>query len=1124
LTEGDEESETRITGLMTETERSFWRPVVSITAAAVLTGALWTLVPDRLSISTGVVSSLIFNGLDVLRYDYAYYFIAFLFPLIAIGLLWLLARKGPLRYQGGDRPALWPLTTVTELGVGEATPSFDKPRAEDSSGRPDSSELHPASTDAGADQRPAGFTLIGAIWAAARIGLPMTTIVIELVIARSPSLPHGRAFQAGAAGTYVVVVALLALGFRAIDRRGAHADRAIAPAFPLSLARANSLAAIVVVPLLYLISRSTTVGIGSEARLVHYPWLPLWLVGLLTLAALLVWFRRDRRSETPDDLLGLEAGMLTWVVGPVLLFLVVAAFPGALGPFQAFDDAHFLAGPQLVFQHGLFPWKDIYLLHGLLADLLDGKIGMILFGNTRWGANAGLSLLVNPANWIVLYLFAAYFCRKNRLLLVGLTVAMACGLVQGNSLRFLLFPIFLITFDAVLRRPTWRRCWLFMATLVVGIILSPEEALFAPCLLVPLVVFEAAGRSRGQSISTSLPRTWRCAIAGAALSVAWFALLAGTGSLLAFFDYFRVFSSGYGLEGRVPTQWDLATQLMLTFAWAIPVVLWLATVWRVVRKLRLRQAWAVTDWVMVAAAAMSAIYYPQALDRADAAHVYQSFWVSVPLLILWSVEVLTVADRAIRSALRRLPTTGPTLRMVGLPQSRHLASFAAVVAIVIGTAGQAQTIPFVVGQVAPDFHPTVPLGASSALPRLGYTVPGSVDTVQIRQLGAMLSRYAGPTAPVFDYANEPGIVYYLLNRIPGTRYTHVDEAQTPAAQQQVVAELQKSRPPVVVFSNTTFGLLSYDGIPQALRSYAVSTYLYAHYRPLLDARGQLLLLRDDLYASAPPVPPGFRTTDLYFDTSSCTFGDIPDYLALPANIATLPHVRVPVTLGTTRLTTTVTGWAVDTAAKAPAIRILAVADGHVVASAAPSLARPDVAESLHDPAARQSGFTMAIPVSRQERPELFALNADGSVSPLPPTPGAESKLLGRTPLTTVVTQDGVVHQVVGGGALSGIDVATRALNTLITLHLPGNVTSTSYYWLELNGSHPLGTSSFALTDRLGAPPGHSIEFNTLPRVGRHVYVGAGSCLQWHGYGGNHQLYLQSTGSRPASDFSVTLVK
>ncbi len=383
--------------------------------------------------------------------------------------------------------------------------------------------------------------------------------------------------------------------------------------------------------------------------------------------------------------------------------------------------------------------------HGLLADLFDGKIGMILFGNTRWGANAGLSLLVDPANWIVLYCFAAYFCRKNRLLLVGLTVAIACGLVQGNSPRFLLLPIFLITFDAVLRQPTWRRCWLFMATLVIGIMVTPEQVIFAPCLLIPLVLFEAAGRSREQSISTSFPRTWRCAIAGAALSLAWFILLAGTGSLLAFFDYFRVFSSGYGLEGRVPTQWALTTQLMATFAWGIPLVLWLATLWRVATKLRLRQVWAVTDWVMVAAAAMSAIYYPQALDRADIAHVYQSFWVSVPLLILWSIEVLTVADRAFRSALRRLATKGSAFQVIGIPQLRHVATFAALVAVIAGTTGQVHTIPFVLPRGPNQISSAVPIDAQSAVPRLGYTVPGSVDTAQISELETMLDRYAGPT-------------------------------------------------------------------------------------------------------------------------------------------------------------------------------------------------------------------------------------------------------------------------------------------------------------------------------------------------------------------------------------------
>jgi len=1109
---------------MTETDKSVLRLVLSIAGAAVLTGALWTLVPDQLSISTDAVSSLIFGHLDLLRYDYGYYFIAFLFPLIAMGLYWLLAWKGPLRYGGGDRPDLLPLTTDLELGLGEATPLLERRSEKVTSARPDPSILTGGAMDTSSDERPAGITVIGTIWATARIALPMATIVLELVVARSPNLPHGRPFELLAAFTYAIAVVILALGFRAIAHRGARSNRTSDSTFRVSLARANSLLAIAVVPLLYLISRSTTVGIGSQAHLIHYPWLPLWLVGLLTFACLLVWIISDRKPKDRDDRLAVEPGTLTWVVGPVLLFLVVASFPGALGAFRGFDDSHFLAGPQLVFQHGLFPWRDIYLLHGLLADLFDGKIGMVVFGNTRWGANAGLSLIVGPINWLALYFFAAYFCRRNRLILVGLAVAIACGLIQGNSPRFLLLPIFFVTFDAVLRQPSWRRCWLFMSTLIIGVIVSPEQALFAPCLLIPLVVFEALGRSRGQPISTSFVRTRRCAIAGAILSIAWLTMLAGTGSLVAFFDYFRVFSSGYGLEGREPTQWVLQTQLIVTFAWAIPVVLWLATVWRVVTKLRLRRVWAVTDWVMVAAAAVSAIYYPQALARADIGHVYESFWVSVPLLILWSIELLSVADRAIRSTLRHLPTGGSVFQRTGIPQSRHVATFAVLLAIIAGTAGRVPTISFVLGQVPANFHPVVPVSALSTVPRLGYTVPGSVDTVQIGELEAMLDRYAGPTAPVFDYSNEPGIVYYLLDRTTGTRYSHVDEVQTQSAQQEVVAELQRSRPPVVIFSNNTFGLLSYDGIPQALRSYAVSIYLYNHYRPLLDARGQLLLLRNDLFASAPAVPPGFGTTDLYFDTPSCTFGDIPNYFALPANISMLPRVRIPLTRGIPSLTTTVTGWAVDSVTRAPARQVLAVVGGHVIASSVPALARSDVAEALHDPSALKSGFTMSIPVSRSERPELFALNGDGSVSPLAVPPKSPGAILGETPSTTVVTADGKVHPIGEKAAVGGIEGATRTLTTLITLHLPRTITSTSYYWLELSGSDPHGVSSFALTDEIGAPPGHSIAFEMLPRAKGHIYVGAGSCLQWQGYGGAHQLYLQSSGNVPPPHFSVTLVK
>ena len=51
------------------------------------------------------------------------------------------------------------------------------------------------------------------------------------------------------------------------------------------MSRANAVAALGVIPLLYLASRGTTVAVGS-ADVVRYPWFPLWLAIALTLIAL----------------------------------------------------------------------------------------------------------------------------------------------------------------------------------------------------------------------------------------------------------------------------------------------------------------------------------------------------------------------------------------------------------------------------------------------------------------------------------------------------------------------------------------------------------------------------------------------------------------------------------------------------------------------------------------------------------------------------------------------------------------------------------------------------------------------------------------------------------------------
>ena len=126
----------------------------------------------------------------------------------------------------------------------------------------------------------------------------------------------------------------------------------------------------------------------------------------------------------------------------------------------------------------------------------------------------------------------------------------------------------------------------------------------------------------------------------------------------------------------------------MTFDWTLPTVLLLATIWRVVSKLRTRSPWEVREWVMVSAAMCTAVYFPQALDRADPGHVFLSYAIAVPLLILWVIDLLDRGDRNLR---RVLPSWSAM---------RHVATGAAVVAVLLATTGCARIYEHGVGRVA----------------------------------------------------------------------------------------------------------------------------------------------------------------------------------------------------------------------------------------------------------------------------------------------------------------------------------------------------------------------------------------------------------------------------------------
>ena len=282
-----------------------------------------------------------------------------------------------------------------------------------------------------------------------------------------------------------------------------------------------------------------------------------------------------------------------------LLLVLIARLAGPLDlTFGAFDQAQSLASAQLTFGHGLFPWRDLYVIHGVFGDILSGQLGMSVFQASRWGSASGFTLFLIPLLWVSLYVFTAYFARRNRLVAGALVVVAVLWLTGGRLgggglllstdvtkyaqgfFRFAFLPLVLILFDQTIRRRSRAWCAGFMAALVAQAILVPETALMAAGILLTLIAFEWLSRAPATGWASSMMRTWWCAGFGALYVVAWVIFLVATGSLRGFVDYYIIFGPGHTLSGAEPGWW-IGVQLGPTVEFVLPVVLLVLTTLRV---------------------------------------------------------------------------------------------------------------------------------------------------------------------------------------------------------------------------------------------------------------------------------------------------------------------------------------------------------------------------------------------------------------------------------------------------------------------------------------------------------------------------------------------------------------
>ena len=548
----------------------------------------------------------------------------------------------------------------------------------------------------------------------------------------------------------------------------------------------------------------------------------------------------------------------------------------------------------------------------------------------------------------------------------------------------MLTPAVLVVLAATLGRNSARWCIGLMTMLFALEILVPETLFLALPTAAVVVAADFVDRDRSARLRAAFRRSYWFFGTGAVLCLAWALYLAANRALGAFVNYYLIFGPGHDASGAHGPGSDIRRREWIEFGLVVGLVL--LTYAAAVVHARRRTPWTPRHWVTIAAAGFTALYGEKALGRFDPGHVAQAFTAALPLVFLWAERFLSGLDRGVRRGLRRLARRGRWGFPVGV---RHPAGIAAlaVATLVVPALFPSHSVASRLDRIPGNEHAVS--GRLSPVAHLGYAQPGAVDVALLDDLRTLLDTYAGRTGRIFDMSNSLGYFYYLLGRLPATRFVHVSMAipwraerahRRPAGQptgrrgvrhhQDRAAALgrhRQRRPPLRGEPLRVEGL---DPV-RAGRGGAAHAAQRPHGRQT---------------AAAAAARNTARTGHLYDLGRTCDWGDEPNFLPTrPAG----PARTVPVRALGRRTITTVTGWAVDPATRTSARSVILVRHGRVVGSGAPFRVRPGVAKALGGYGGT-SGFEVTSFDAGSGPLAVLALTSDGRLHALRDEPAGAS--------------------------------------------------------------------------------------------------------------------------------------
>jgi hypothetical protein len=309
---------------------------------------------------------------------------------------------------------------------------------------------------------------------------------------------------------------------------------------------------------------------------------------LITVVLVALFVRRTLGKESTD-----HETLINLFGFPAVIALFLAQIPGtvtaaSVDPFEAYSFSNVFSW----LDYSYLPWRDLLFNHGVYEDFLRPLFGTFLFGQTVWGMQTGILLIVVPLEFLFIYWgLTRIFRGSNAIapivslfgLLIGFFPAVAPStdnrlLIAAQTLpRILPLILFLVIYSATFKSHLLKR-FMLGAALAIAILFAPDGMYLVVSFLIVsafndiLLMRIARGRETLEKRVIQFPNLIN---ATSIVIICGFILLALLYSMNITSDFIQSFSqnsSGFLFQAGASFSWTSGFPYLFTVLFCVAII------------------------------------------------------------------------------------------------------------------------------------------------------------------------------------------------------------------------------------------------------------------------------------------------------------------------------------------------------------------------------------------------------------------------------------------------------------------------------------------------------------------------------------------------------------------------